>query len=75
MTPLNVSYLTVSNPGGTVITGTSFNVIVQAFDIYNNLATNYAGQIKLSPATTPQAATLVGNYQFTFHAGRRQPHV
>ena len=58
------AYLTVSNPGGTVITGTTFSVTVQAFDVYNNLATGYTGQIKLT-SNDPKVPTLVGNYQFT----------
>ncbi len=64
VTPLTAAYLAVSNPGGTVITGTLFNVTVQAFDVYNNLATGYNGQVSLT-TNDPKIPTLVSNYQFT----------
>ncbi len=64
VTPLAAAYFNVSNPGGTVITGTFFAVTVQAFDVYNNVASGYTGQISLT-TNDPKTPTLVANYQFT----------
>ncbi len=62
VTPASAAYFLVTAPPA--ITGSSVNVVVQAFDPYGNLATGYAGLVHIgssdAKALLPQAAALIG---------------
>ena len=64
VTPAAVTSFAVVTPTGTLITGTPFNVTVQAIDVYSNVVPGYTGNVALT-STDSRAATLAANYQFT----------
>jgi hypothetical protein len=55
-------------PITTVSTGAPFNVTVTAYDHFGNVATGYAGTVKLT--STDAAANLGNNYTFTTGTGK-----
>jgi hypothetical protein len=66
--PTAPNYFTVTAPA-TATTGSSFSVTVAAFDPFGNIATSYAGTVKLT-SSDPAAASLVSSYTFTSGAGK-----
>src|SRR5262249_17765399 len=60
--PAGASYFTVTAPASAG-TGSAVNVTVKAFDLYGNLATDYAGQVHFTSSDT--AATLPANAGLT----------
>ncbi len=66
--PASASYFIISAQAAAT-TGKAINVTVKAYDRFGNLATGYAGTVKLT-STDPVAATLVSGYTFTTGAGK-----
>jgi hypothetical protein len=65
--PLAPNYFTVNTPA-TATTGSPFDVTVTAFDRFGNIATGYAGSVKLT--SSDPAAGLPSSYTFTTGAGK-----
>jgi N-acetylneuraminic acid mutarotase len=68
VSPGDTSYFTVTSPPNAT-TGTPVNAVVTAYDHYGNIATDYAGTVRLT-SSDPAAAGLVSSYAFTTGPGK-----
>ncbi len=71
VTPSQATIFSVTAPATTVTTGTPFNVTAQALDLFNNVVTNYTGNVRLT-STDVNASTMLqmtGLTSYTFTTG------